>query len=386
MAISIRDLEEAAAAGWRAPEETVMKGDRRGQGRWVGGGGEVWLLRGKSASPGGLTARSRPVTPACRSPMRSARSARLVHRARAARAGLGRLPHRRSGRRPGGPVPRRARLAGALRRGDRDDRRVRRCGGAAARRGRGPMRVDLAAEPDEAWLEAVHRFQAASRCRRSPAGCCCPRRGSGSASAREEGRTIAVGRVAVADGWGLASTAVEVDPAHRSTRGLGHAITATRWPRPPCSAAPPTLYLQVENDTTRRRAPCTRQAALHRPPRLPLPGSLRKRGEAREARKAHGEQEERGRSVRGTRAKRLSAHELGEGALSMLYSTIRSIGSRSGKSPSRKPQRPRDQRQVHREAGRTAGAPRRARLRAATGSARRSAAQGHVLPLDVEEH
>src|SRR5580704_16183417 len=43
MAISIRDLEEAAAGGWRAPEETRMKGDWSGQGRWVGGGG--WLLR-----------------------------------------------------------------------------------------------------------------------------------------------------------------------------------------------------------------------------------------------------------------------------------------------------------------------------------------------------
>ncbi|MGA8457584.1 MAG: hypothetical protein WB800_19445, partial [Streptosporangiaceae bacterium] len=52
MAISIRDLEEAAAAGWRAPEETTMRGDRRGQGRWVGGGG--WLLR----AAGGFTGRA----------------------------------------------------------------------------------------------------------------------------------------------------------------------------------------------------------------------------------------------------------------------------------------------------------------------------------------
>ncbi len=43
MAISIRDLEEAAAGGWRAPEETRMKGDWRRQGRWAGG--EGWLLR-----------------------------------------------------------------------------------------------------------------------------------------------------------------------------------------------------------------------------------------------------------------------------------------------------------------------------------------------------
>ncbi len=52
MAISIRDLEEAAAGGWRAPEEARLKGVWRGQGRWVGGGG--WLLR----AAGGFTGRA----------------------------------------------------------------------------------------------------------------------------------------------------------------------------------------------------------------------------------------------------------------------------------------------------------------------------------------
>ena len=50
MAISIRDLEEAAAGGWRAPEETRMKGDWSGQGRWVGDGG--WLLRAAAGFTG----------------------------------------------------------------------------------------------------------------------------------------------------------------------------------------------------------------------------------------------------------------------------------------------------------------------------------------------
>jgi hypothetical protein len=90
------------------------------------------------------------------------------------------------------------------------------------------------------------------------------------------------------------------------------------------------LYLQVENDNTAARA-LYRQAGFtdHHgyhyrvAPETP---------EAQGARKAHGEQEERGRSVRGHASG--AAQRTNSSALSMLYSTIRSIGSRSGKSPS----------------------------------------------------
>jgi ribosomal protein S18 acetylase RimI-like enzyme len=190
------------------------------------------------------------------------------------------------------------------------------------------VRIDLAAEPDEAWLRR-YRFRGQPLppiARRLLLSAPWQR----FASAREEGRTIAVGRVAVADGWaGL--TAVEVDPAHRR-RGLGHAITGALAAAAVQRGAA-NLYLQVENDNTAARA-LYRQAGFadHHGYHYRVAPETRERREAQGARKAHGEHEERGRSVRGHASG--AAQRTNSSALPMLYSAIRSIGSRSGNSPS----------------------------------------------------
>src|SRR5215469_3794116 len=80
----------------------------------------------------------------------------------------------------------------------------------------------LAAEPDDGWL-SLYRYRGqvpppiSGHMLRSAAW-------QVFASVSEAGRTIAIGRVAAADGWaGL--TAIEVHPEHRR-RGLGQAVTA----------------------------------------------------------------------------------------------------------------------------------------------------------------
>jgi N-acetylglutamate synthase len=103
--------------------------------------------------------------------------------------------------------------------------------------------VDLDEEPDEAWLELYR-----PRGRTPPP---IARRLLMSApwqafgSVREGGRTVAIGRVAVAAGWaGL--TAVAVDPAHRR-RGFGGAITGALADAAAAHGAA-GVYLQVEHD------------------------------------------------------------------------------------------------------------------------------------------
>ena len=111
------------------------------------------------------------------------------------------------------------------------------------------MRADVHAEPDAGWL-ALHRF----RGKRPPP---ISRRllmsapWQAFASVREAGRTVAIGRVAMASGWaGL--TAVEVDPAQRR-RGLGMAITCALAAAAVQQGAT-GLYLQVSNDNAAARA------------------------------------------------------------------------------------------------------------------------------------
>jgi N-acetylglutamate synthase len=71
------------------------------------------------------------------------------------------------------------------------------------------------------------------------------------ASVREEGRTVAIGRVAIAGGWaGL--TAIEVHPERRR-RGLGTAVTAALAARA-VERGVLGLYLQVEDGNTAARA------------------------------------------------------------------------------------------------------------------------------------
>jgi N-acetylglutamate synthase len=246
MPISIRDLEEAAARGWRAPEQFRLKGDWRGEGRWAGGGG--WLLSAAS----GFTGRANSALATGDPGMPLADAIAEVGRWYAAR-GLPALvsvayptddPHASpvdgflAGR--GWPVrPGAATVMTAAARAVADET----ADAAAA------VRVDLDTEPDEQWL-ARYRFRGRPLppiARRLLLSAPWQR----FASAREAGRTIAVGRVAVADGWaGL--TAVEVDPDHRR-RGLGRAITGALAAAAVQHGAE-GIYLQVLNDNAAARA------------------------------------------------------------------------------------------------------------------------------------
>jgi N-acetylglutamate synthase len=252
MTISIRDLEEAAAGGWRAPEEARMKADRRGIGGGRGGGrglgGEGWLLR----AAGGFTGRANSALAAGDPGMPLADAIAEVGRWYAARG----LPAMVAVPYPTG-APHTSPLDGFLAGRGWPVR-----SGAATVMTAAPhavadatadaaaaVRVDLDAEPDEQWL-ALYRYRGQPLppiARRLLLSAPWQR----FASAREAGRTIAVGRVAVADGWaGL--TAVEVDPGHRR-RGLGRAITGALAAAAVQRGAG-GLYLQVENDNAAARA------------------------------------------------------------------------------------------------------------------------------------
>jgi N-acetylglutamate synthase len=238
MAISIRDLEEAAAGGWRAPEETRMKGD------WRGGPG--WLLR----AAGGFTGRANSALASGDPGMPLADAVAEVCRWYTARG----LPALVSVAYPIGGAhtdPLDGFLAGRgwpVRSGAATVMTAAAAAVADATAGAAAsVRVDLDTEPDEPWL-ARYRFRGRPLppiARRLLLSAPWQR----FASVREAGRTIAVGRVAEADGWaGL--TAVEVDPAHRR-RGLARAITGALA----AAAADRTanLYLQVEDENSAAR-------------------------------------------------------------------------------------------------------------------------------------
>ncbi len=114
----------------------------------------------------------------------------------------------------------------------------------------GPVRVDIDTQPDDAWLARYHyRGQpdlppAARQVLRSA-----PWQAFG--SIREDGLTLAIGRLAVARGWaGL--TAIEVDPSHRR-RGLARMLSAALAAKAAVRGAG-QLYLQVEDGNAAARA------------------------------------------------------------------------------------------------------------------------------------
>jgi N-acetylglutamate synthase len=113
-----------------------------------------------------------------------------------------------------------------------------------------PVRVDIDAEPDDAWVARYHyRGQqwlppAARQVLRSA-----PWQGFG--SVRDDGATVAIGRIAVAAGWG-GLTAIEVAPEHRR-RGLARALTAALAAQAAARGAR-HLYLQVEDGNAPARA------------------------------------------------------------------------------------------------------------------------------------
>lgn len=118
-----------------------------------------------------------------------------------------------------------------------------------ARLARTDVHVVLDDAPDAAWL-ALYRYRGielppiARRLLTSA-----PWQAFG--SIREAGQTIAVGRVAAADGWaGL--TAIETDPRHRR-RGLGAAMSAA-LAAAAADRGVARLFLQVENANAAARA------------------------------------------------------------------------------------------------------------------------------------
>jgi len=110
-------------------------------------------------------------------------------------------------------------------------------------------RVDLHLEPTRAWLDHYHywgqRLPPIARQLLVSAPF------QAFASIRRNGRIVAIGRVAVADGWG-GLTAVEVHPGHRRT-GLATAITAALAAAAAAHGAA-SLYLQVTAGNQAARA------------------------------------------------------------------------------------------------------------------------------------
>ena len=230
MTISIRDLEEAAAGGWRAPEQMQLGS---------------WLLRAAD----GFTGRANSALATGDPGMPLADAVGEISRWYTAR-GLPAMvcvaypigdPH-------ANPVDRfLAGLGWPVRSGAATVMTAPSAAVAGAATD-AAVPVDLDAEPDEPWL-ARYRFrgQPLPQIARTLLLSAPWQR---FASVREAGHTIAVGRVAVADGWaGL--TAVEVDPAHRR-RGLARAITGALAAAAADRGAA-SLYLQVVNENSAAR-------------------------------------------------------------------------------------------------------------------------------------
>ena len=237
MAISIPDLEQRAALGWRAPEE-----DRLGD----------WLLRAAD----GFTGRANSAL-AVGDPGRPLdRAAAAVHdwyQARGLPAMIA-VPYP-VGRPQAAPVSRFLAGQGWSVRSGTATVMTAPAGQIAAPQGGSRM-----PRPGHgpAWIPSPMRrgwactTTAARRAfPRSPGRCSGPRPGRRSRRSGPPVTPIAIGRVAAAAGWaGL--TAIEVAPEHRR-RGLATVITATLAARAAAHGAR-HLYLQVEEDNEAARA------------------------------------------------------------------------------------------------------------------------------------
>jgi N-acetylglutamate synthase len=226
--VTIAELEAVAAKGWRAPEEAPL-------GQWLLRAAQGFTGRANSALAVGDP--GMPLGAALRS-VRDWYAARGLPAMVAVPHPLGRqgdsevdrfLQQRGWRVRPGPAVVMTAPVA-----------RVARSGPVSG--------VELHTEPGPAWLGRYHY-----RGRRLPP---MARRlllsapSQAFASIRRGGDTVAIGRVAVADGWG-GLTAVEVDPGHRRA-GLATAITAALAGAAAHGAA--CLYVQVEEGNEAARA------------------------------------------------------------------------------------------------------------------------------------
>ena len=225
MPVSIAELEAVAAAGWRAPDEASLGG-------WLLRAAEGFTGRGNSAlavgDPGlpladALTrvcdwyaARGLPPLVAVPHPL--------------GRPGDGHvdrfLDRRGWGVRSGPAVVMTAATASVANSGTAAD-------------------AELRPEPDQAWLDLYHGYRkqlppVARRLLLSAPF-------QAFASIRRDGGIVAIGRVAVAAGWGGLS-AVAVHPGHRRA-GLATAITVALAEAAAGQGAA-RLYLQVEEDNT----------------------------------------------------------------------------------------------------------------------------------------
>ena len=109
--------------------------------------------------------------------------------------------------------------------------------------------VELAAEPDEAWLGRYHYRGTTLPPIARRLLLSAPWQAFG--SVRADGQTIAIGRVAAGGAWaGL--TAIEVDPGHRR-RGLARAVTGA-LAAAAAARGLTGLYLQVEAENAAARA------------------------------------------------------------------------------------------------------------------------------------
>jgi ribosomal protein S18 acetylase RimI-like enzyme len=112
-----------------------------------------------------------------------------------------------------------------------------------------PVRVEMTASPDEAWLARYH-YRGQEQLPPIALRVLTSAPWQAFASIRDGGQAIAIGRVAAAAGWaGL--TAIEVHPAHRR-RGLARAVTAALAAQASAHRAS-QLYLQVEDDNAAAR-------------------------------------------------------------------------------------------------------------------------------------
>jgi ribosomal protein S18 acetylase RimI-like enzyme len=231
--ISIADLEQAAAGGWRAPEEARL-------GRW--------LLR----AAGGFTGRANSALAAGDPGMPLGDAAAEVRRWYQARGlpAMIAVPYP-AGDPRGSPVDGfLARLGWTVRPGTATVMTA--APGTVAARTAGAtaaVRVDVDDEPDGGWL-ALH---VGSGLRPPPMArlLLMSAPWQAFASVREAGGTVAIGRLAVADGWaGLNS--VQVHPGQRR-RGLGRAITGA-LAAAAARRAVAGLYLQVEDGNAAARA------------------------------------------------------------------------------------------------------------------------------------
>jgi len=229
MAVSIGDLEAIAAMGWRAPEE-----------EWLGG----WLLR----TAQGFTGRANSALAAQDPGIPLAEAIRAVHRWYAERKlpAMVAVPYPLG--RPGdsGTDRHLGQQGWSIRAGPAV---VMTATVAEVARARPAEEVDLRPEPSQAWLDQYHhrgqRLPPIARQLMVSAPF------QAFASIRRDGAIVAIGRVAVADGWG-GLTAVEVHPGHRRT-GLATAITAALAAAAAVQGAA-SLYLQVAEGNRAARA------------------------------------------------------------------------------------------------------------------------------------